>query len=165
MVAGAPSRGRLSATAALVAGLGAAAITVLYIVIMVTQRDTDDTISVALITATFASSAAALLGGTWARGSRMRVALLTWGATVALFWTLVINTLTPLWLPVAVLGWVAAMRAARSFGREVDGGNGWVILGGTWAVCVAVLAIVLAGTIASHRSPSSGSGQGIAAPR
>ncbi len=165
MAADPSSRGRLSAVVSVVAGLGAAAITVLYIVIMVSQRDTDDAISVALITATFASSAATLLAGTWARGPRTRVALLTWGATVALFWTLVINTLTPLWLPVAVLGWIAAVRAARSFGREVEGGNGWVILGGTWAVCVAVLAILLAGTIASHGSRSSGTGQGIATPR
>lgn len=165
MAAGMPSRGHLNAMVSAVAGLGAAAITVLYIVIMVSQRDTDDTVSVALITATFASSAATLLAGTWARGSGTRVALLTWGATVALFWTLVINTLTPLWLLVAVLGWIAAVRAARSFGREVEGGNGWVVLGGTWAACVAVLAILLAATVASHRSPSSGTGQGIAAPR
>lgn len=165
MAAARPSRGRLSATASVVAGLGAAAITVLYIGIMMSQRDSGETVIVALITATFASSAATLLAGTWARGPGTRVALLTWGATVALFWTLVINTLTPLWLPVAVLGWIAAVRAARSFGREVEGGNGWVIVGGTWAVCVAVLAILLAGTIASRGSRSSGTGQGIAAPR
>lgn len=157
--------GRLSAIVSVVAGLGAAAITVLYIGIMVSQRDTGDTVSVALITTTFASSSATLLAGTWARGPWARVALQTWGATVALFWTLVINTLTPLWLPVAIVGWIAAVRAARSFGREVEGGNGWVILGGTWAACVAVLAITLAGTIASHQSSERDSGQGIAAPR
>lgn len=147
------------------AGLGAAAITALYIVIMMRQRDSGDAVSVALITATFASSAVALIAGARAREPRARVALLTWGATVALFWTLLLNTLTPLWLPVAVLGWIAAVRAARAMNREVEGNDGWVILGGTWAVCVTVLAIVIAGTIVSHRSSSSGSGQGIAAPR
>ena len=93
------------------------------------------------------------------------VALLAWGATVALFWMLLLNTLTPLWLPIAVLGWVAAIRAARALNRESEGNSGWVILGGTWAVCVAVLALVISGAIASHGSAESGSGQGIAAPR
>ena len=149
----------------LIAGLGAAVITVLYIVIMTRQRDSGDTVSVVLITTTFASAAATLLVGAWARGPRERVALLAWGATVALFWTLLLNTLTPLWLPVAIVGCVAAIRAARSLNREREGKNGWVILGGTWAVCVAVLAIVVAGTVVAHRSPSSGTGQGIAVPR
>ena len=148
-----------------IAGLGAAAVTVLYIVIMVSQRETGDTVSVALITATFASSSVTLTAGAWVRRPRPRLALLTWGATVALAWTLLLNTLTPLWLPVAILGWVAAIRAARSLNREVEGNDGWVILGGTWAACVAVLAIVVAGTIVSHRSPESGTGQGLAAPR
>lgn len=140
-------------------------ITILYVMIMVRQRDSGDTFSVVLITATFTSSAVTLIAGAWARGPRARVALLTWGATVALAWTLLLNTLTPLWLPVAVLGWVAAVREARSFNRRAEGDNGWVILGGTWAVCVAVLAIVVAGTVASHRSSSSGTGQAIVAPR
>ncbi len=149
----------------LIAGLGAAAITILYIVIMTRQRDSGDTVSVVLITTTFASAAATFLAGAWARGPRERVALLAWGATVALFWMLLLNTLTPLWLPIAVLGWVAAIRAARALNRESEGNSGWVILGGTWAVYVAVLTLVISGTIASHGSAESGSGPGIAAPR
>ena len=149
----------------LVAGVGSAVIAVLYIVIMIRQPDSGDTFSVALITASFASAAATLLASAWARGSRERVALLTWGATVALFWTLLLNTLTPLWLPIAVLGWVAAIRAARALNRESEGKRGWVVLGGTWAVCLAVLALIVGGTITSHQSAESGSGQGIAAPR
>lgn len=149
----------------LVAGFGSAVITILYIVIMARQRDSGDTVSVALIATTFASAAATFLASAWARGPRERVGLLAWGATVALFWTLLLNTLTPLWLPIAVLGWVAAIRAARALNRESEGNSGWVILGGTWAVCVAVLALVVGGTITSHRSPESRTGQGIAAPR
>lgn len=149
----------------LAAGLGAAAITVLYIVIMVSQRDSGDTVSVGLITAMFASSSVALLASLAERDAKRRLILLTWGATVALAWTLLLNTLTLLWLPVAVLGWVAAIRSARSMNREAAGDNGWVILGGTWAVCVAVIALAVGGTIVSRQSPSSGSGQGSAAPR
>ena len=142
---------------AVAAGLGAATVTVLYVVIMARQDDLfRDTFRVSLITATFASSAATLLVGAWMRRLEPRVALLSWGATVALFWTLLLNTLTPLWLPIAVLGWIAAIRAIRSLNREAEGNDGWVILGGTWAVCVTVLAIVVAGTIVSHRSPESG---------
>ncbi|RJQ10587.1 MAG: hypothetical protein C4558_04645 [Dehalococcoidia bacterium] len=150
---------------AVVAGLAAAAITVVYTVIMARQRDSGDALGVSLITATFASSAVTLIAGARARQSKARVALLTWGATVALFWTLLLNTLTPLWLPVAILGWIAAVRAARSFSREVGSRDGWVVLGGTWVVCVAVLAAAVFGSIASDRSPSGGSGEGIAAPR
>jgi hypothetical protein len=149
----------------LVAGFGSAVITVLYIVIMIRQPDSGDTVSVALITASFASAAAAFLASEWARGSRERVALLTWGATVALFWTLLLNTLTLLWLPIAVLGWIVAIRAARALNRESEGRRGWVMLGGTLAVCLAILALIVGGTVTSHQSSESGSGQGIAAPR
>ena len=44
-----------------IAGLGAAAITVFYIVIMVRQRDSGDAVSVVLITVTFVSSAVTLI--------------------------------------------------------------------------------------------------------
>lgn len=147
------------------AGLGAAAVTAVYIVIMVRQRDTGDALSVALITMTFASSAGAFLASVVLPSSARRVILLTWGSTVALFWTVLINTLTPLWLPVAVVGWIATVRETRSFGRESEGGSAWPLVGGTWAICVALLGIVVFGSVVVGRSPESGTGQGIAAPR
>lgn len=149
----------------LVAGLGAAAITILYVGIMLSQRDSGDAVSVGLITAAFASSAGAFMASLAERDPKRRLILLTWGATVALAWTLLLNTLTPLWLPVAVLGWIATIRSARSLNREAEGNRGWVIVGGTWAVCVALIALAVGGTIVSHESPSSGTGQGIAPPR
>lgn len=149
----------------MVVGFGSAVITILYIVIMMGQRDSGDAVSVTLITTTFASAAATFFAGASVRGSRKRVALLTGCATVALFWTLLLSTMTPLWLPIAVLGWVAAIRAARALNRESEGNSCWVILGGVWDVCVAVIVLVVGGTIISHRSPESGTVQGSAAPR
>lgn len=148
-----------------IAGLGAVAVTAVYIVIMVRQGHTPEPVGVVMIATTFASSAAAFLASVVMPPSARRVVLLTWGSTVALFWTVLINTLTPLWLPVAVAGWIATVRAARSFDREGEGGHAWTLVGGTWAICVAFLGLVVFGSVVAGRSPESGTGQGIAAPR
>ncbi|TAJ18077.1 MAG: hypothetical protein EPO65_09765 [Dehalococcoidia bacterium] len=148
-----------------IAGLGAAAVTATYVVIMMRQGRDPDLASIVMIATTFASSAAAFLASVVLPPSARRVVLLTWGSTVALFWTVLLNTLTPLWLPVAVIGWIATVREARSFSRESEGGRAWPLVGGTWAIGVALLGLVVFGSIAVGRSPESGTGQGIAAPR
>lgn len=148
----------------LLAGAGAAAIAVVYLVIMKRQEDlSPDAVSVLLVAATFISSAVAFLMTVTLPSSPRRIILLTWGSTVALFWTVLLNTLTPLWLPIAVLGWVATVQSARRFRRE-DGDNPWALVGGTWAIAVVVLGLVVFGSVMVDRSPSSGSGQGIAQP-
>ena len=150
----------------LVAGLGSAAVTVLYVVIMANQDSlVRETVRVVVITLTFASSAGTLLVAAMLPSSPRRIILLTWGSTVALFWTVLLNTLTPLWLPVAVLSWIATVGETRSFGREDGGGSAWPLVGGTWAICVAVLGITFFASVAADRSPLSGTGEGIAMPR
>ena len=149
----------------LVAGLAAGIVTVLYVAIMVRQGHSPDPVSVAIITATFASSSAAFFASATVPPSPSRIILLTWGSTVALFWTVLLNTLTPLWLPIAVLGWIATVRATRAYARDNEGENAWPLVGGTWAIGVALLGIAVFGSVAVGRSPESGSGQGIATPR
>lgn len=149
----------------LLAGVGAAAIAVVYLVIMRRQEDlTPNSVGVLLVAATFISATVAFLMTVTLPSSPRRIILLTWGSTVALFWTVLLNTLTPLWLPIALLGWVATVQTARRFARE-DGDNPWPLVGGTWAIAVVVLGLVVFGSVVADRSPSSGSGQAMAEPR
>jgi len=59
---------------------------------------------------------------------------------------------------------VATVQATRRFGRE-DGDNAWPLVRGRWAIAVVVLGLVVFGSVVVDRSPSSGTGQGIAQPR
>jgi hypothetical protein len=149
----------------LLAGVGAVAIAVVYLLIMKRQDDlAPDAVSVLLVAATFISSAVAFLMAVTLPSSPRRIILLTWGSTVALFWTVLLNTLTPLWLPIAIFGWIGTVQAARRFRRE-DGDNPWPLVGGTAAIAVVVLGLIVFGSVVVDRSPSSGSTEGTAQPR